>query len=115
MCLQGSSPFDDRQGWYRAFRGLAGAVGYSCARKGWHPRCHCLFPPELRACVRAMLLCHNQGGGPHCSHSKLLNGESGLQVLPLHVIYFIMEFMVRTVRSTLHYTPSPFNTLSHSR
>jgi hypothetical protein len=53
---QGSEPFDEVHGWYRAYRGLAGSVGYRCRRKGWTIEEHRTFPEELREGVRAVLM-----------------------------------------------------------
>lgn len=54
----GSTPFDENQGWYRSYRGLAGAVSYHVRWKGWTPVEHAIFPTPLREAVRTMLLCN---------------------------------------------------------
>lgn len=54
----GSEPFDDVNGWYRSYRGIAGTVHYHMRWKGWTPERHREFPEELREAVRTMLLCN---------------------------------------------------------
>jgi len=56
----GSAPFDDVNGWYRSWRGLAGSVAYRAKWKGWSPMEHRLFPTELKDAVRTMLLCQGR-------------------------------------------------------
>jgi hypothetical protein len=55
----GSSPFDERNGWYRAFRGPCGSLQYTVKWRRWSMVQHKSFPPSFRAAVRALLLCRN--------------------------------------------------------
>jgi len=87
----GHTPFDDQHGWYRSFRGLAGAMSYSYNRKGWHPHVHFQFPLEIRESVRHILLCHTKGLCCPQTGCRIL--DRGLPVLPKFVVYYIMEFM----------------------
>jgi len=92
----GSTPFDEQNGWYRSYRGLSGSISYSRKAKGWHPHCHQLFPLPLRESVRQMLLCHLKGSDEEgiISTGAVVSGHGpGLAVIPLHVLYYLMEFM----------------------
>ena len=54
--VKGSDPFDEVNGWYRAYRGLAGNIRYKAKRKGWNIWEHSYFPEPLRRAVYTMLL-----------------------------------------------------------
>jgi hypothetical protein len=56
----GSEPFDQHHGWYRAWRGLAGAVVYKAKRKGWKPSEHILFPQEMKRSLLTLLCCQQR-------------------------------------------------------
>lgn len=85
-----SEPFDEFNGWYRAYRGLAGVVTYTCRRKGWSPAEHRLFPVPLREAVRCLLLCHTRTVWNHANGGVT---PHPLLKLPTHVLYHIMELM----------------------
>lgn len=74
----GSEPFDDQHGWYRSYRGLAGALTYRARRKAWDVSCHATFPSPLRQAVVTMLLCHqrnnnnNNNGNNNNSSSRTI-------------------------------------------
>ena len=104
----GSVPFDDVDGWYRSYRGLAGALSYTCTIKGWSPFDHEIYTPELKTGVKTMLLCRQSSISSSLSRQSSVNssidseGESLeidvqpqpiVHTLPLHVLYYIMEFM----------------------
>lgn len=44
----GSIPFDARNGWYRAYRGLAGSLGYTARPVLWSPARHGSFPASAQ-------------------------------------------------------------------
>lgn len=88
----GSRPFDETQGWYRAWRGLAGSVRYTSVLKGWRPDTHRVFPDELRLAVRVLLLCNAKGPEAE-GKSAVRRTELQLSDVPLHVLYYTMEFM----------------------
>ena len=79
----GSIPFDDNQGWYRSYRGLAGSISYKAKLKGWQPSDHRKFPKALRDAVRTMLLCQNRiestegGCNDHSASFSASAGASG--------------------------------------
>ena len=103
----GSHPFDDVDGWYRSYRGLAGAVSYTFSIKGWSPFDHEIYTPELKSGVKTMLLCRQSSINSSLSRQSSLSSsidledefDTGTQPqpvihrLPLYVIYHIMEFM----------------------
>ena len=139
--LKGSDPFDEVNGWYRAFRGLAGTVRYSARLKGWDIWEHANFPVPLRRAVHTMLLLNAQASNmilEHRLNNLSLDHENNpperqrplltaanyyhfptsnympvdaydleaiadvppgvrLMSVPLYVVYYIMEFMVRSV------------------
>ena len=96
----GSEPFEEVHGWYRAYRGLAGSLRYSCTRKGWNIWEHALFPRPFRDAVRTMLLIRRRAELAHFAEGtdtmtgSLTVRPSRLMALPLHVLYYTMEFMV---------------------
>ena len=109
---QGAEPFDEVQGWYRAHRGLAGSIRYTCQRMGWTIWTHGLFPAPLRRGVTEVLLVRRRaelaydhiqappptesgGGGGGLLGSLRSQLPHRLMSLPLHVVYYILEFMVR--------------------
>ena len=91
----GSQPFDDQQGWYRAYRGLAGGLRYKANLKGWSPFLHSIFPTPLKQGVVTMLMCqHEEIGEKDRSNTNAVNAV----VVPIkritpHIIYHICEFM----------------------
>ena len=137
-CYQGSEPFDEINGWYRAHRGLAGNLRYSARLKGWNIWEHALFPRPMREAVRSMLLLNTHASNAvmdhrlanlspeiihhyynreeisltspsyfHLSTSNYMPQDSFdprafayippgvlLMSMPLHVLYYVMEFMV---------------------
>ncbi len=52
----GSDPFDADQGWYKSYRGLAGAISYRKTLKAWNPLEHRLFPNEMKAAIFTMMV-----------------------------------------------------------
>lgn len=68
ITLKGSEPFDEVNGWYRAFRGLAGNVRYTAHYKGWNIWHHAYFPTPLRRAVRTMLLINAQASNMVLEH-----------------------------------------------
>lgn len=95
----GSEPFDDTQGWYRSYRGLAGSVRYRARRMNWNPPQHSLFPVALRNAVVTMLLIQRFG-------DRYGRNASNLWSLPRDVVLSILELMVRTNRQQLLYIVS---------
>lgn len=77
----GSVPFDETNGWYRAYRGPAGSFSYTCRLKGWSPFTHKIFPQPFRHSVKELLLVNNRV----CKQNLLSS-------LPPFVLYYIMEF-----------------------
>lgn len=142
--MKGSEPFDEVNGWYRAFRGLAGTVRYSARLKGWDIWNHAHFPAPLRRAVRTLLLMNAQAANmvlEHRLNNLSLDSENnhpgrhrplltdadasyyhfptsnympvdaydleaisdvspGVQLMsmPHDVVYYIMEFMVGSLR-----------------
>jgi hypothetical protein len=74
----GAVPFDTNRGWYRAYRGPAGALGYAAAPVRWSAPGHALFPAAVRAAVRTCLLAHKRRGCP-------------LALLPKDVLLAVLE------------------------
>ena len=105
-------------GWYRAYRGLAGALSYRCSRKGWTIWDHNQFPQKFRESVLTILLCREQSLNLMDYERQQLiasrwNGTAALAIgtssrdnilrvdrsrqlglLHTHILYYIMEFMV---------------------
>lgn len=79
----GSEPFDDTYGWYRKYRGLAGAISYKRHMKGWMIESHSSFPNIVKKNVVQVLNCQNQ-----CSRDNESIGK-----LPLFLIYNILEYI----------------------
>jgi hypothetical protein len=74
----GSVPFDTRRGWYRAYRGLAGALGYTASPLRWSAPRHGVFPAAARAAVCTLL----------CAQRR---PESPLSALPKHLLLTVLE------------------------
>lgn len=74
----GAVPFDTRRGWYRAYRGLAGSVGYTAAPVRWSAPVHAHFPVAARAAVRTILLAQRRKDSP-------------LALLPKDVVLAMLE------------------------
>jgi hypothetical protein len=70
----GAEPFDEVQGWYRAYRALAGNLSYTVRRKGWTPFEHKIFPEPLKQAVKTLLMCQNQD---HFLRSRSASIEGG--------------------------------------
>merc|ERR1711991_551674 len=66
-------------GWYRAPRGLAGAVRYRCRRRRWTPESHVVFPAPFRAAVETVM------------QIATLRETSPWSRLPLETIFHIFE------------------------
>lgn len=78
----GSLPFDEVNGWYRAYRGPAGMFSYTVSLKGWNPWEHSIFPYHLKDSVRCMLLVNNR-----------IHPRNALSRLPPFVVYHVLEFL----------------------
>ncbi len=106
-------PFDMVHGWYRAYRGFAGSIGYKCKRKGWTIWEHASCPAEMQEGVRTMGLVHQRalntfyiyddlsmpGMERQISNTSTVSSvasDSSLRVMsvPLYLVYYILEFMV---------------------
>ena len=105
----GNEPFDDRNGWYRSYRGLSGGLKYHAKWKAWNMNEHLLFPSPLRRAVFTLLLCETRShrdpnisltpsNSPMVTHHKGLHsskppGKYHISSLPRYVIIHILEFM----------------------
>jgi len=75
----GATPFDERSGWYRAFRGLAGTVSYTASPMRWTLDTHARFPRSMRDAVLNLLAANEV-----CPASPLF-------LLPKHVLLHVLE------------------------
>lgn len=102
---QGCEPFDEINGWYRAYRGLSGTLNYRCQRKMWNIWCHRDFPLHFRECVKTVLLCRERRlrtlfpleAPSFVLESKEKSSENNcleIGLIHTHILYYIMEFMV---------------------
>ena len=80
----GNEPFDNgaaeqRWGWFRAPRGLAGGLTYRCLRRQWTPEDMLIFPESFQNVIMQLHLIY------------MFSGEQGLLgILPLECFYMIL-------------------------
>jgi hypothetical protein len=77
----GSTPFDEQHGWYRAYRGPAGSIGYSARAKGFNIFTFKLFPQATHRAVVTLLLIN-----------ACLKNSVQLNKLHKYILYNILEY-----------------------